>query len=309
VSTDDQLAFDRLITEVIPVRPCGDDRFQGGEPGGMFKRIYGGEIVAQGLYAAGHTVDSERQAHSLHVNYLRSGSTDSPTSYSVERVRDSPDFSTRLVKARQGTRLIATMTASFQVPQPGLEHSLSAELDASVAAPESLMTRADRVRAVFGSAAPSGATSPWPIDMRYIDHDPWTPSPLINMPTNRMWIRADGSLGDDPLMHVCVLAFASDLTMFEPVIDPHGGPPSFVTWETVYRGGARGASLDHTIWFHRPFRADRWMLHEHESPIAHGSRGLATGRFFTPEGVLVATVAQEIAMFVNQPVVDEGVTE
>ncbi|MCU1659627.1 MAG: acyl-CoA thioesterase [Pseudonocardiales bacterium] len=294
--------FGTLITKLIPVEPCGEGRFQGGRPVDSFSRVYGGEIAAQGLNAAGHTVSADRQVHSLHVSYLRGGAPKHPIVYAVESLRDSPEFSTRLVTASQNDRLIATMTASFQVPRPGLEHGLTAASDALVVAPESLTTRQERILARFGEDAPEGAAMPWPIDIRYIDHDPWLrPALPTGVPANRMWLRGDGRLSDDPLMHACVLAYASDLTMFEPVIYPHSGPPYYLTWEKVHHGGVRGASLDHSIWFHRPFRADEWLLHEQDSPVAHGARGLATGRFFAADGVLVASVAQEIVMFVDQP--------
>ena len=221
--------------------------------------------------------------------------------YAVQRLRDSSQFSTRLVIASQGDRPIATSTVSFQVPRDGFEHAVMPVASGTLPSPPSLPTRSARLAAVFGDDVPANARVPWPIDIRYIDHEPWEAAPKepAAVAANRLWLRGDGPLGDDPLTHAGVLAYASDLTMFEPVIAPHGGPPYFLKWERLQRGLVRGASLDHSVWFHRPFRADEWLLHEQDSPVAHGSRGLTTGRFFTADGVLVASVAQEVVILAD----------
>jgi len=297
-------AFDVLVRDVLPVLSTGDDTFTGARPAASFDRIYGGETAAQGLRAAALTVEPGKLPHSLHVTYLRIGDPRRPVEYTVERLRDSRTFSTRWVKARQDERIVATMTASFQPEQRGFEHAVAprSPID-SLAVPESLPRRETLLAQAFPVDPPQTARVPWPIDIRYLDRLPWAAAVGNGdaRPMNRMWMRADGPLGDDPLDHLTVLAYASDLSMFEPVLYPHGGSPWALSWERVSRGDIRGASLDHTIWFHRPFRADEWLLHEQESTSAFGTRGLTTGRYYTADGRLVASVAQELALLVDPP--------
>jgi acyl-CoA thioesterase-2 len=284
--------FDVLVNQVLQVEPSGADRFVGTHPADSFDRVYGGEVAAQGLCAASRTVAPGREVHSLHVSFLRIGDPTHPVEYVVGRLRDSTQFSTRQVSAEQAGRPIAAMTVSFQAPRPGLEHTAPPRGD--VPAPDTLARRSDQLAAAFPVDPPASARMPWPIDIRYIDHQPWHGG---GDPENRMWLRGDGTLGDDPLVHACVLTYASDLTMFEPVAYAHS--PGRLTWEQLTRGQVRGASLDHSIWFHRAFRADEWLLHEQVSPSAHGSRGLTTSRFFTAAGDLVASAAQEVALLVE----------
>jgi acyl-CoA thioesterase-2 len=290
-----------LVHGTLALQAEGGDIFVGSRHNDSFDRIYGGELAAQALCAASFTVRDGYAAHSEHVSFLRTGDPTRDVRYTVQRLRDSSLYSTRAVTAAQGDRLLATMTISFQGDRDGLEH---AQLPAPGRRPDpiSLMSRTSRLATVYGGDLPMSAPACWPIDIRYIDHDPWDRAGE-GAPFNRMWLRADGTLPDDPGLHRCVLAYASDLTMFEPIIAPHGGDPYLVTWDRVASGGIRGATLDHTVWFHRPFRADEWLLHEQESPVAHGSRGLTIGRFFTTEGLLVATAVQEAALLVNR---DDG---
>jgi acyl-CoA thioesterase II len=290
--------FDVLVNQVLPVEPSGPDRFVGSHPSESLGRVYGGQLAAQGLRAAAATVDGGRQVHSLHVSYLGLGDPAQPLIYDVQRLRDSRLYGTRLVHATQGDRAITTMIASFQAPRPGVEHGVDAA-PGPRPDPASLPTRAELAVAEFGTGAPVTVTVPWPIDIRYIDHPPWGGS-SGDRADNRMWMRADGELGDDPLEHASVLTYASDLTMYEAVAYPHGRPGEPSLWERLSRGDRRGATLDHSIWIHRPFRADEWLLHEQDSPVAHDSRGLCRGRFFDTAGHLVASVAQEVA-FLAEP--------
>jgi acyl-CoA thioesterase-2 len=288
--------FDAVISEVLRVEALGGDRFVSRRPQRSLGRVYGGEVAAQGLCAAAATVDGGRAPHSLHVSYLGLGDPDEPLEYEVRRLRDSRLYATRWVTASQGTRLIATLTASFQAARPGLRHQLAAPDVGALPPPESLPTRAELVTEAFGADAPAAAAGPWPIDIRYLDHAPWArPSGPDRAPANRLWLRCAGSVPADELSHAAVLTYASDLTMFEPVAFPHNTEAEPV-WEQLSRGEMRGATLEHTIWFHRPVRVDEWLLHEQESPIADDSRGLATGRFYTGAGELVASVAQEVAI-------------
>jgi acyl-CoA thioesterase-2 len=292
--------FDVLVERVLTVEACGDDRFLGTHPADSLGRVYGGEIAAQGLRAAAETVDRGLEPNSLHVSFLGIGDVAAPMLYAVRRLRDSRLFSTRLVTASQDERLVAIITVSMQRPRPGLEHQ--AMHAAPAPSPEGLSTRSELAAATFGADVPPSAAVPWPIDMRYADHAPWdTSTPGAGAHLSRLWVRGDGELGSDPVLHACVLTYASDLTMFEPVVAPHNPPDGPSMWERLSRGELHGATLDHSIWFHRPFRADDWLLHERESPTASGSRGFASGRFFTADGVLVASVAQEIAVLVDAP--------
>jgi acyl-CoA thioesterase II len=284
--------LDELIGRALVLTERAPDVFAGGAGPAAFDRLYGGLIAAQALRAAGGTVEGEQRAQSLHIAYLRLGAPDVELVLTVERVRDTRRAATRLVRAEQDGRLVAHATASFQVPQPGVEHG---ETAVSAPDPDGLPTRTESLQERFGDALPANARAVWPVDIRHIDRAPWTPG-ASGEPRNRMWVRSAGRLPDDPLLHACVLAYASDLTMFEPVVYPHERDARPLSWEAMIRGEVRGGSLDHTIWFHRPFRADEWLLHEHVSPVAADSRGLTTGQYRTPDGRLVASVAQEIAV-------------
>jgi acyl-CoA thioesterase II len=298
--------FEVLVNSVLVVDAVGPDEFVGGRPAESFDRIYGGEVAAQGMRAAAATVAAGRAVHSLHVSFLGVGDPQRTVHYTVERLRDSTHFSTRFVRARQGERLIAAMTASFQAPWQGLDHSVRPLTHGeAIPEPESLPRREAAVRATFGQNIPDAAAIGWPIDIRYIDRRPWDTTPPASSPGNRMWVRGDGRLGDDHydhLDHACLLTYASDLTMFESVLYPYSDRPDLVSWEKLSRFQIRGASLDHSIWFHRPFRADDWLLHEHDSPAGMGARSFTEGRYFDRAGQLVASVAQETAMFVDPAV-------
>jgi acyl-CoA thioesterase-2 len=294
-------AFDDLVENVLALRPLGADCFVGPHPSHSLGRVYGGQLAAQGLRAAATTVEPARRAHSLHVSYLGIGDPGVELRYEVRVLRESRQFSTRLVIASQQDTPVASILASFQAERVGLEHSVGQ--GGPCPPPESLPKREELLRARFGDHVPPTAAVPWPIDTRYVDHEPWaTPDPDTQAAlTNRVWMRAEGVLADDPLLHACVFAYASDLPMFEPVVYPHDRPPYELKWEQLARGEIRGATLDHTIWLHRAFRVDEWLLQDQVSPIAHGGRGFSTSRFFTADGVLVASAAQEVAILVAAP--------
>lgn len=285
-------ALTLLVDGALALEARGRDEFVGGEPPRAFDRLYGGQVAAQALRAAGATVPPGLRAHSLHVSFLRLGDPSVELVLTVERLHDTRRAATRLVRAAQAGTLLALVTASFQVPLPGIEHGSRPVL---APPPQQLPTRADSLRARYGDAVPPNARAAWPIDIRHVDRTPWQPGASAQ-PRNRLWVRTPAPLPDDPLLHACVLAYASDLTMFEPVTYPHEGAPAPLSWELLTRGEIRGGSLDHTIWFHRPFRIDEWLLHEHVSPVAADSRGLSTGDYRAADGAVVATVAQEVAL-------------
>lgn len=256
--------------------------FRGQNERGERTRLFGGQVAAQALIAAGRTVEN-RIAHSLHAYFLRPGDPDVPVLYEVERIRDGRSFATRRVVAIQRGHAIFSMAVSYQGEEIGYEHQLLEMPDSP--APDSLPTWAEQAEAARSNAG----TPPWiqrkrPIDVRHVE----LPSYLGGKPSDapgRMWFRADGDLGEDPLLHQCIVTYASDISLLDNTIRPHG------------RSGRLGpvmmASLDHALWFHRPLRADRWLLYTTESPVASGARGFARGAIFTREGELVASVAQE----------------
>ncbi|WP_247690901.1 acyl-CoA thioesterase II [Streptomyces sp. B15] len=259
--------------------------FRGRSPHESLQRVFGGQVAGQALVAAGRTVDEERPVHSLHAYFLRPGIPGVPIVYQVERVRDGRSFTTRRVVAVQQGRTIFNLTASFHIREPGFEHQMPMP---RVPEPESLPQLADEIRERLGSL-------PVPLermarrqafDLRYVDRLRWNPSELEGVePRSAVWMRAIGSLGDDPLVHTCALTYASDMTLLDAVrlpVEPLWGPRNFDT-----------ASLDHAMWFHRPFRADEWFLYQQESPIATGARGLARGQIFDREGRLIVSVMQE----------------
>jgi acyl-CoA thioesterase II len=234
------------------------------------------------LVAAGRTVPTERHVHSLHSYFIRPGDPAVPIVYEVDRVRDGRSFSTRRVVAVQHGKAIFSLSASFQLDQPGIDHQSQMP---EAPPPESLPTLEERY-ADSPDAAAFFKMLPRPIDLRYVDDPPWQQhahGPRTGL--TRVWMRANGRLPDDPLMHVCVLTFASDMTLLDSVLVRHGLAPGIDPISM--------ASLDHAMWFERPFRADGWLLYASESPSASGSRGLATGRFFAQDGRQVASVVQE----------------
>ncbi len=276
-----QPVLDRLVA-LLDLERIEENIFRGVSPAPSPVRVFGGQVAGQALVAAGRTVPAERKVHSLHAYFIRPGDPSVPIVYEVDRIRDGRSFTTRRVIAVQRGKAIFSLSASFQAPEPGVEH---AEPMPAVPDPETLPTRAvtmGRYAAKLGDFA----RLPRPIDIRYVTDPPWEqrdrgPSEA----RSQVWMRADGRLPDDELLHVCVLTYASDMTLLDSVLVRHG----------AYWGLDKvlGASLDHALWFHRPFRADEWFLYDCVSPSASGSRGLATGRFFAQDGTLIATVVQE----------------
>ena len=254
------------------------DIFRGKQPTEALQRVFGGQVAGQALVAAGRTVPEDRPVHSLHAYFLRPGDPSVPIVYEVERVRDGRSFTTRRVLAVQRGETIFSLSASFQLPQEGLEHGDPAPT--TVPGPDDLPDLGEWLRdaRTFLSGVPR------PLDLRFVEPPFWSPrrGPVTDGPVH-VWMRADGTLPDEPLLHVCLLTYASDLTLLGSVLVPHSEP--------MDRLGL--ASLDHAMWFHRSFRADEWLLYECRSPSASGARGLATGRFFTGDGRMVVTAVQE----------------
>ncbi len=271
-----------------------------------FARLYGGQVAAQCLLAAAQTVDRARVAHSIHTSFLRGGDNSKPVAYRVDRQRESKSMSTRAVTAEQDGRVLATATVSFHlipgagtVPTP--EYDCASEQSAveAVRAPASLPTRGESLRARFGRDVPPNGAAEWPVDLRYADRAPWLAARNHHdrNPRNRVWLRAPEYPRDLRGSDAAALTFATDLPMFEPVFFP-----TDIAWEDVVSGTALlGASIDHSLWFHRPARVDEWLILDLLSPIARDSRAFIRGDVRTRAGALVASVAQEVAFIAPHP--------
>jgi acyl-CoA thioesterase-2 len=243
-------------------------------------RVFGGQVAGQALVAASRTVDAEgergKAVHSLHAYFLRPGDPSVPIIYEVDRIRDGKSFTTRRVVAIQHGEAIFNLQASFHVTEPGLDH----HVDMPEAPGPETLPRADEME------PPSGGRL-WarqPVDMRYVDGPPWDRAQSAAA-RQLVWIRADGTLPDDPVLHTCVVAYASDYTLLGASLVPHG--------VSYWRDDIMMASLDHAMWFHRSFRADEWLLYSQMSPSASGGRGLAYGGIFRQDGALAVSVVQE----------------
>jgi acyl-CoA thioesterase-2 len=277
-----QAAVDALL-ELLDLRVLGADRFEGMSPPVGPQRVFGGQVAAQALVAAGRTVDSARLVHSLHGYFVRPGDPSVPIEYQVENIRDGRAFSVRRAVAYQHDNPIFFMAASFHREEVGLEHNAPAPRD--IPRPDELPTMEERL-APYPERLDFWSLIPRPLDVRYVGEPGWVrPGGRTADVHQRVWMRFDGTLPDDQLVHACALAFASDMTLLDSVLSVHG--------EVWGPGGIVGASLDHALWFHRPFRADQWFLYDCWSPSAAGARGLAMGRMFTEDGRNIATAVQE----------------
>ena len=277
-----QPVLDRLVA-LLDLERIEDNIFRGVSQPQSLVRVFGGQVAGQALVAAGRTVPGERHVHSLHAYFIRPGDPRVPIVYNVDRVRDGRSFTTRRVVAIQHGQVIFALAASFQVPEVGLEH---ADEMPEVPPPDQLEDWGSWARRSGDNPAPITQV-PRPFDLRFITPPIWATSMRqpIGLPArDQLWMRADGVLPDDPLLHVCVLAYASDLMLLWSVGAAHGHS---LGQDVI------AASLDHAMWFHRPFRADDWVLCDYTSPSASGGRGLATGRFFSRAGHLIANAVQE----------------
>jgi acyl-CoA thioesterase-2 len=275
-------ALNRLV-ELLDLEQLEVNLFRGVSPDEDRQRVFGGQVAGQALVAAGKTV--ERPVHSLHAYFLRPGDMKVPILYQVDRLRDGRTFTTRHVTAIQHGRPIFTLSASFQAAEPGLEHQ-AAMPDAPD--PESLPTFRERLLAARN--APREFVKHMldrgehPIDSRPVDAGTFWERDR-HPPQSLVWIRANGQLPEDPLLHQCVATYASDMTLLETAIRPH--PIAMIDDEL------NAASLDHSMWFHRPFRADEWLLYAQDSWSMSNSRGFTTAKLFTRDGRLAVSVAQE----------------
>lgn len=249
-------------------------------------RVFGGQVLAQCVMAAGRTVHPvdggpARAIHSLHGYFMRPGDDTAPIHFTVERMRDGASFSTRRVHAIQHGAPILSASASFQEPAGGLDHQRPMP---PVPAPEDLPSLAELTAATKDETAERMARKR-PVDLRHVSGDIWWDAPQDGTDEQAVWMRTIGELPGDPLIQAATLAYCSDYTLLEPILRRHGLP-----WSD---GRLRVASLDHAMWFHRPGRIDEWVLYDQESPSATSGRGLGIGRMYSRDGHLLATVAQE----------------
>jgi acyl-CoA thioesterase-2 len=278
-----QSALDALLN-TLNLEPIEDNLFRG--PRGIegWQRVFGGQVLGQALVAAARTVDPGRPVHSLHGYFLLAGDPSRPIIYDVERLRDGGSFTTRRVKAIQHGRPIFSMSTSFHKAEPGFEHQTPMP---DVPPPEALPNPKD-VIARHLDALPAAMRSYWsrerPIDMRVADLSRYLTREK-KLPAQDIWIKASGRLPDDPIVHQAVLAYASDFTLLDTALIAHG--------KVLFDADVQLASLDHGIWFHRPFRADEWLLYVQDSPSGFGARGFCRGSIYSRDGNLIASVVQE----------------
>ncbi len=253
-------------------------------------RVFGGQVFAQALVAARRTVDDAREAHSVHGYFILPGDLKAPIVYFVDRLRDGKSFTTRRVTAIQHGQAIFNLSVSFHIAESGPEHQDAMPM---VPSPDSLSPELDLVRSMAAKipeALRPVLTQERPIDFRPVTPiDPFDPQKLP--PIKHVWFRSYGPLPDDPILHQAVLAYASDHGLLGTALQPHGISP--------WARNVQLASLDHSLWMHRPFRVDEWLLYSMDSPVAAGARGFTRGSIYTADGTLVASVAQEGLMRVR----------
>lgn len=271
------------LLEILDLEPLEHNLFRGRVPQVGWQRVFGGLVISQALVAAQRTVEG-RQPHSLHAYFLLGGDPAIPIIYDVDRIRDGGSFTTRRVLAIQHGRAIFAMSASFHGDEEGFDHM--AEMP-KVPMPEDIPAY-EEVRAELMSRLPNPIRAYFererPIELRPVEFTRYIDGRTAQF-GSQVWIRATGPLPDDPAVHRCILAYASDMTLLDASLVPHS--------TTVFDPGIAPASLDHAMWFHRPFRADEWLLYTQESPSASGGRGFARGLVFRRDGTLVASVSQE----------------
>lgn len=272
------------LLRLIDLEPLEHNIYRGQNRDIGTRRVFGGQVLAQALVAAQRTVEKGRVVHSLHGYFILPGDLDTPIVYFVDRLRDGRSFTTRRVTAIQHGRAIFNLSCSFQLPEEGIEHQSEAP---DAPPPESLEPELERIRKVahrMPEELREVLTQDRPIDFRVVDPVDLF-QPKVVPPIRMSWFRAQGRMPDDLLLHQAVLAYASDYGLLATALQPHA--------LTIRTPGVQVASLDHALWFHRPFRVDEWLLYVKDSPAAAGARAFTRGSIYTRDGVLVASSAQE----------------
>ncbi|MGW2819514.1 acyl-CoA thioesterase [Streptomyces sp. NPDC001443] len=277
------------LLDLLDLEQIEENIFRGRSRSAVVPRVFGGQVAAQALVAAGRTVPPDRLAHSLHAYFLRMGDPGAPIVYNVDRIRDGASFTTRRVVAVQHGKPIFGLSASFQTYEDGLDHQ--APMPAAPD-PVTLPTSQERLRGydhLDAEVVERFLEAREAIDLRYVDEPPYGKFGEPREPHSQVWFRTNGKLEgaiDEPLLHVVLATYVSDMTLLDSVLLAHGRGG----WAV---GDVVGASLDHAMWFHRPFRADEWLLYDQESPSAYGGRGLGQARIYTQDGRLAISVIQE----------------
>ena len=271
------------LLAILDLEPLEVNLFRGRSPQVGWQRVFGGQVIGQALVAATRTVE-DRPPHSMHAYFLLPGDPEVPIIYDVDRIRDGKSFTTRRVIARQHGHPIFSMEVSFHSDEAGLAHQAKMP---DVPDPEKLPSEAE-VRKNILPTMPDPVRRYFererPIELRPVEFERYLGKKLESGQFH-VWIKTTGQLPDDPAIHQCVLAYASDMTLLDTALVPHG--------RTLFEKEFMAASLDHALWLHRPFRADDWLLYAQDSPSLHGARGYARGLIFKQDGTLVASVAQE----------------
>jgi len=274
------------LLDLLDLEQIEVNMFRGVSPAEGWQRVYGGQVIGQALVAASRTVEDEaRIAHSLHGYFLRPGDTTIPILYSVDRIRDGRSFTTRRVIAVQRGEPIFSMSVSFQVIEDGLHHQI--DMPEHVNPPEECASQ-EELREAYIDKIPEeyreNFERPRPIEMRYMEPiNDFEPDPMP--PYQHVWIKASDAMPDDIRLNQCFLAYASDMTLLDTCYRPHG-----IGWTDQ---DFQVASLDHSMWFHQPFKTDEWLLYQQDSPFSGGARGFNRGSFYTQDGKLVASATQE----------------
>jgi len=273
-----------LMLSILDLEQIEHNLYRGMSPQVGWQRVYGGLVIGQALVAATRTVE-DRPVHSMHGYFLRPGDPSIPILYEVDRIRDGRSFATRRVVAIQHGQAIFSMAASFQLREVGLDHQMPMP---DVPMPEDLPGEEELEAYFLSQAGSENVRRYWqrerPVELRPVNLRHYH-SPDRFSPEQHVWIRTTGDLPDDQAIHDCALAYASDMTLLDTALFPHG--------RSMFNDDLRMASLDHAMWFHRPFRANEWLLYAQDSPSTSAARGFGRGLVFQRDGTLVASVAQE----------------
>jgi acyl-CoA thioesterase-2 len=277
-------AVDELIS-ILDLEPLERNLFRGRSPQSGWQRVFGGQVISQALVAAQRTVEPDRHVHSLHCYFMRPGDPEVPIIYEVDRIRDGKSFTTRRVVAIQHGEAIFSLSASFQIDEPGLEHAI--EMPEGVPAPETLLSEKELV-SQFIDQLPEALRKYWqrerPIEFKPVSLTHYMTREKLP-PKQHMWIRVTGPVPDDRALQAAVLAYLSDMTLLDTSLFAHG--------RSFFDRDIQMASLDHAMWFHRPHKLDDWFLYTQDSPNTSGARGFTRGAIYARDGTLVASVAQE----------------
>ena len=274
----------QMLIETLDLEKLEENLFRGNSPQVGWQRVFGGQVIAQALMAAQRTVEADRFVHSLHAYFMRPGDPSVPIVFEVDRIRDGSSFATRWVVAVQHDNPIFSMSASFQIEEPGFEHQITMP---TVKMPEELMGEAE-FKELFLAKAPEVVRKYWgrerPIEIR--------PASLVHYltkdkldPAQDVWVRTVGEVPNDRHYQAAVLAYLSDMTLLDTSLYAHG--------TSIFDPRLQVASLDHAMWFHRPVNFDDWLLYTQDSPSSSGARGLSRGSLYSRSGTLIASVVQE----------------